>query len=91
MLLSRMETLLVLAVSLPLLLTSSACAQSALGKLPEAEVSFRLALLAGSKDGRFGDAAHWIGESKTDEQLAELRARPAYARIVKEFAAAPAR
>lgn len=62
-----------------------ACAQSVLGKFPKAESSFRKALEAGSKNDRFGSAAHWIAESKTDEQLAALRARPAYRKILREF------
>ncbi|MBI2362530.1 MAG: hypothetical protein HYV15_04005 [Elusimicrobia bacterium] len=66
-----------------------ACAQSVLGKLPEAESSFRKSLEAGSKDGRFGDAAYYIGESRTDAQLAALRARPGYAKVMKEFGAKP--
>lgn len=64
-----------------------ACAQSVLGKLPEAESSFRKSLEAGSKDGRFGDAVYYMRESRTDAQLAALRARPGYAKIMKEFGA----
>jgi hypothetical protein len=63
------------------------CAQSVLGKLPQAEATFQEALESASLDGRFGDAAYWIDQSKSDEQLAALRARPAYGRAVKKFSA----